>query len=679
MANHMANLFDPIDKIFLLEERMLEVVRNLVSGSRVVDLLLHKPRGFVNRCNFKAIANSVEGEFVTIEARYEGSKEHFHRSRRVKRLHKFFFKDKNEDSLEVIFFTKTYLQRKLKVGEWYLINGRMGVSAQMFHPDKILKLSERDKLSAFEPKYRLSDGITNYQFLSLVDSLLKSSKPPKEWLEQTSVRKRGLISWGKAIEQLHHPSSEVEFEQACKRLAYDEILAMHLVNNSLHTQVLNQKKEPIKGDGRITALLRSRLPFSLTEGQEEVIKKIYALQGQDVRMVALLQGDVGSGKTLVVIFAMLNAVEVGKQVVLLSPTIVLAKQHFEVLQKLLPELKPVLLTGEKIACSREQFLQDIRSGDAKVIVATHAILAVGILFFDLGLLVIDEQHRFGANQRTKLIRENPGADLVLVSATPIPRTIGQVLFGSITLLNLREKPKSRPVVTTSTVTKSKIAKLIERIKVILGKGSKVFWICPVIEESENLKVISVTERFRLLKKHFADEVDCVHGVLSAQKMEEKLTAFRNGKTKILLATTVVEVGVDIPDVDVIVIEDADHFGLAQLHQLRGRVGRGNKKSFCILLYDSQKITENGKKRLKILRESSDGFFIAEEDFKLRGVGDIFGVRQSGFYKFKFLDRPFEHSFFDSASMEAQDAINMGRIAQYEVLIKVFFSDNNYYL
>ncbi|QHD65359.1 ATP-dependent DNA helicase RecG [Neorickettsia findlayensis] len=675
----MAELFDPIDKILLLEEKMLEVVRNLVSGSRVVDLLLSKPRGFINRRNFKEVANSIDGEFVTIEAKYEGSKEHFHKFRRVRRFHKFFFKDKNGDSLEVIFFAKTHLQRKLKIGEWYLVNGRIGANAQMFHPDKILKRSELANLYAFEPKYRLSDGITNYQFSSLVDRLLKSYEPPQEWLEKTSLRRNSLISWEKAIKQLHHPSSDVEFEQACKRLAYDEILAMHLVNNSLYTRVLNQKKERIKGDGSMTALLRSRLPFSLTAGQEEVIEKIYALQGQTLRMIALLQGDVGSGKTLVVLFAMLNAVEMGKQVVLLSPTVVLAKQHFEVLQKLVPEVKPVLLIGGQIACSKEQLLQDIRSGDAKVIVATHAILAGEVPFFDLGLLVIDEQHRFGANQRTKLVRENPGVDLVLVSATPIPRTIGQVLFGSITLLNLKEKPRSRPVVTTSTVAKSKITKLIDRIKVVLGKGSKVFWICPVIEESENSSVVSVTERFRLLKKHFADEVDCVHGVLSAQKMEEKLTLFRNGKTRILLATTVVEVGVDIPDVDVIVIEDADHFGLAQLHQLRGRVGRGNKKSFCILLYDSHKITENGKKRLKILRESSDGFFIAEEDFKLRGVGDIFGVKQSGFYKFKFLDRPFEHSFFESASREAQDAIHMGRIAQYEVLIKVFFSDNNYYL
>ncbi|AHX11587.1 helicase conserved domain protein [Neorickettsia helminthoeca str. Oregon] len=675
----MADLFDSIQKFCLLEEQFMEILSNVLSGDRIVDLLLHKPREFINRCNFKTLAESQEGELVTIEAKYESYYEKFPKFRKTKRLHKFFFRDKNDDVLEVIFFAKTYLQKKLKMGEWYLINGKLGSSYQMSHPEKILRLDEVSKLLTFDPRYRLSEGISNYRFSSLVDNALASIETIQDWLDRDFLRAHNLPGWNTAIRHLHHPSSEGEFEQACRRLAYDEILAMHLVSSSLHKQISSQKKEAIKGNGSITSVLRTRLDFSLTRGQEEIIVKIYSLQNQTSRMIALLQGDVGSGKTLAVFFAMLNAVEAGKQTVLLSPTTVLAKQHFELLRSLMPELEVALLIGGQVGSSKKSLLRDVQSGSIKIVIATHAVLSDKVIFANLGLLVIDEQHRFGADQRTKLIRENTNSDLLLISATPIPRTIGQVLFGSITFLNLREKPKCRPNINTSTIAKEKIEQLIERLKIVLKDGSKVFWVCPIIEESENIQVISIKERLKMLKQHFLNEVDCIHGGLSAHKIAEKIADFRESRIKIILSTTVIEVGVDIPDADIMVIEDADRFGLAQLHQLRGRVGRGSKKSFCVLLYDAAKITDSGKKRLKILRSSNDGFFIAEEDFKLRGSGDILGVRQSGFCRFRFLDRAFEHSLFESAAAKSTCAVNKGDIDRYQVLIKIFFSDNNYYL
>jgi ATP-dependent DNA helicase RecG len=652
-------------------------LESLCSGSRLLDLFFHKPRYFINRHNFKTVKQAKEGELVSIKAMFQRVDSNRARWGRRKLVYKFTCFDIDGEYLEVIFFGKVYY--KIKFGQQYIVCGKLTDKNKIIHPDKILHWRQADDLLPLEPVYPCCEGISSNFFISILKKLIGDLGNIQEWIPKPLAIKYEWPSWQIAINHLHFPSCIKDFCLARQRLAFDEMIAVYSVMRKMQSQMFCTKKITVKSAGKFLDIFIKRLGFELTNCQKSAIKKVLQMQNNEKKMMALLQGDVGSGKTVVIFAAALNAAECKMQSVLLVPTSVLAKQHFKKLSDLMPEVRVELVIGATPKRRRDKILQSVASGEVKIIIGTHALLEEGIVFLNLALLVIDEQHRFGADQRTKILKENKNADLLLVSATPIPRTMAQILFGSISYINLKQKPACRVKTQTSVIKTSKIEKLIARLKHMVKAGSRVFWVCSLVEENENLDRVSVDRRYNALKKDFCDEIDFIHGGLKEKIINEKIEKFRTGQIKIILATTVVEVGVDVPEADIIVIENAENFGLAQLHQLRGRVGRGDRKSFCILLYDESKLTDIAQKRLEILKNCQDGFLIAEEDFKLRGSGEIFGQKQSGFSEFKFINITKDRDLFELAARSAEHILKNKAYHEIEVLIKMFFPGNNYYL
>ncbi len=632
-------LFAPVGRISGIGPKTARQLGTLLGTATdrepvLLDLLFHMPAGMIDRRLRPEIARVPEGAIVTIEVRVD---RHQAPPRSSRAPYKVYCHDETGEIALVFFHANAdWLRRQMPVGADIVVSGRaewFNGQAQIVHPDHVVLASEAASLPLLEPVYPLTAGLSAKLLHKAIAAALDRLPTLPEWLDPTLKRRQDWPSFAEALRSIHQPDSESLFSAtgpAMSRLAYDEYLAnqlaLALVRRSLKTAG-GVAREPT---GALKQKILAALPYALTGGQQAAVADIEADLRRPTRMLRLLQGDVGAGKTVVALLAAAAVIETGAQAALMAPTEILARQHHSSIAPLCAAagIRAEVLTGRDGARHRSRILAALEAGEIDLLVGTHALFQGDIAFQNLGLAVIDEQHRFGVHQRLALSAKGKGVDVLVMTATPIPRTLVMTCFGDMDVSRLTEKPAGRQPIKTVTVSSDRIGEVVERLRAALDAGQKAYWVCPLVEESEKSDLAAAEERFADLRHALGPVVALVHGRQSADEKERAMSAFKNGTARVLVATTVIEVGVDVPDATIIVIEHAERFGLSQLHQLRGRVGRGDKPSTCVLLYKGP-LGETASARLKVLRDTDDGFVIAEEDLKLRGEGEILGTRQSG--------------------------------------------------
>ncbi|WOI54078.1 ATP-dependent DNA helicase RecG [Parvularcula sp. LCG005] len=636
-----------------------------VAGPRIVDLLWTLPQNIVDRTYRPRIADAEDGRLATISVHVDSH----HEPPRGKSLvpWKVLCSD-DTGYLTLIFFRPRadFLHRSLPTGQTRLVSGTVeyyGSERQMAHPDYIISPDEFSTLPLIEPVYPLTAGLAGKTIRRAVEQAVDRTPDVPEWLAEDVLQKERWPDWKAALIAAHQPSSKLDLSAdstARRRLAYDEILAHQLALALIRARRASRPGRILKGDGQLTAAVREALPFRLTAGQEEALHDITTDMAAPSRMVRLVQGDVGSGKTVVALLALLTAVEAGAQAALMAPTEILARQHFDEIAPLCDRLNIacVLITGRDKGQERQAKRDGVRKGYVQVVVGTHALFSDDVAFADLGLVVVDEQHRFGVAQRLELQDKGQQADVLVMTATPIPRTLALTTYGDMDISQIREKPPGRKPVATKAIPAQRLDAVIEAVGRTIAKGEQVYWVCPLVSPSETMDMVSAEDRAATLKARFGDAVGLVHGQMKGPQKDAVVSSFYRGDIQVLVATTVIEVGVNTPNATVIVIEHAERFGLAQLHQLRGRVGRGDKPASCILLYHAGEsgLGPTAKARLNALRETEDGFVIAEEDLALRGPGDSLGTAQSGFPQFRMADIGSQGSLLQMASDDARRTV-----------------------
>lgn len=572
-----------------------------------------------------------------------------------------------QTTFQLVFFRShdEYLQKLLPTGQRRVVSGKLelfdGVG-QMVHPDHILTAQEAEGIPLFEPVYPLTGTLTQKAMFKASAGLLEGLPELDEWIDPALRAREGWPVWDAALRQAHRPLSSAEVlmtSAARQRLAYDEVLAHQLTLALARAQQRRGKGRATVGHGQLQARVLATLGFAPTAAQTRAVAEIAADMAAPHRMSRLLQGDVGSGKTLVALLALLCAVEAGGQGVMMAPTEILARQHLEGLRPLAEQAGVVLeiLTGRDKGADRAAKLKALENGDIQILVGTHAVFQKDVHFGDLRLAIIDEQHRFGVAQRMELGAKGAAVDVLVMTATPIPRSLALAQYGDMDVSVLDEKPPGRTPVTTALVATSKVDQVVERLRAAVAEGRQCYWVCPLVEESEVSDLTAADQRFKLLRAALGEGVvGLVHGQLPPAEKDAAMARFVAGETKVLVATTVIEVGVNVPNASIMVIERAESFGLAQLHQLRGRVGRGAAQSTCLLLYQAP-LSESGRQRLEIMRQTEDGFRISEEDLAMRGAGDVIGTAQSGLPRFRIADLERQTALMALAQSDARKLMN----------------------
>ena len=622
------------------------------------DLIFHLPVNIIDRSKRVSLDNAESGKIHTLCVTILGHNKPDRKSRPY-----VISATDGTNTINITYFNAKgdYLEQMYPNGSEIIISGtieRFSGHWSMTHPDYAVPKTKETEIPLFEPVYPLSYGLTQKMLRRTIEKSLARVPDLPEWIDEHLLKQKNWLSWKEALARIHSPLGTESSEEHRRRLAYDELLAdqLGLAIIRTHNKTITGRK--FVSNGNSIEKLKKSLPFSLTESQEKAVQEIISDLSSDKRMSRLLQGDVGSGKTIVALIAMLYAAESGSQAAIMAPTEILAKQHYELLSAF---LKPIgyeigLLTGKGKSSGRQKTIDAIKTGELRLVVGTHALFQNDIVFEDLGLAVIDEQHKFGVQQRMQLSNKGKGVNILSMTATPIPRTLLLTAFGDMSVSRLSEKPKGRQKIETSVMSLTKIDEIANGIKRKIEDGSQVYWVCPLIEESEVLDLNAAQERLDYLRKRIGqDNAGLIHGKMKTEEKDSVMSDFVSGKIKVLVATTVIEVGVNVPNATLMVIEHSERFGLAQLHQLRGRVGRGSEKSHCILLYQSP-LGIMGKARLQMMKESDDGFLIAEEDLRLRGAGEVLGTQQSGARFFKLVDLERDKDLLETANSDARNVL-----------------------
>jgi ATP-dependent DNA helicase RecG len=657
------SLFTPVTSLAGVGPRIAKLIEK-VAGERILDLFWHLPAGLIDRRFSPLIAEAMEGQIVTLTVTV-GSHSKPQNRRQPYRVTCF---DESGDISLVFFHAHTdYLEKTLPEGEVRVISGKIEFfndTAQMNHPDHIVTVEDADSIKTVEPVFPLTAGLTTKTMGKAVRGALEYVPDLPEWINEPYRAARGWNDWKTSLLAAHHPQSLQDLEPATlarSRLAYDELLANQLALALVRKSLRRRPGRVTRGDQRLQRQVRESLPWPLTGAQERSVAEIVSDMAEPHRMLRLLQGDVGSGKTIVALLAMLNAVEEGRQAVLMAPTEILARQHYQSLKPLADAagVRMEVLTGRDKGKPREAKLAELESGAIDILVGTHAVFQETVAFKDLAFAVIDEQHRFGVHQRLALSAKATEAapDLLVMTATPIPRTLTLTAYGDMEVSRLDEKPPGRAPVDTRALPLERLDQVAEGVRRAVDDGARVYWVCPLVEESDLVDLAAAEERFAHLSGLMGDRVGLIHGRLKGPQKDAVMADFSSGKLDVLVATTVIEVGVDVPEATVMVIEHAERFGLAQLHQLRGRIGRGNRPGTCLLLYTNP-LGETAKARIEIMRETEDGFLIAEKDLELRGAGEVLGTKQSGLPAFHLADLSVHADLLAAARDDAKLILEM---------------------
>lgn len=683
MIKELEYLLSPLNTLKGFGEKTVAVYKKLLISNRIfdqkepkiIDLIYHKPEKVLNRIENPSLINVKDGEYITVKVDIDNIEKPFKYNQPLK-----IICSNTTGFITVVYFGKVpdFLVKYFEIGKTITISGkveRFNNSLQMTHPDYVNNFN----IPKFEQVYPLTYGLSNRILRQSIQNVLKNIPTLPEWLDKDFLFEHQWKSWKDSIIGLHNITKEEEKNVFVERLAFDELLANQIALGLIREKIkVKTDKVSLKNkDQKLKEYFLKKLPFELTGDQKKVINEIESDIFSNKRMLRLLQGDVGSGKTVVAFLTMLPFLENKKQVVLMVPTSVLATQHYEWVKNICKDndIKTTLLTGKIKGKKREKILEDLKNGEIDILIGTHAIFQDNVEFKDLGYVIIDEQHRFGVAQRLNIIEKGKDTDVLIMTATPIPRTLALTIYGDMEVSTIKEKPKNRKEIITTSVQKENFNDLLRRIKERISEGEKMYWICPLIEESEDLPATPLYQRYEEFKQIFNErELGFIHGKLSEEEKDRIMEDFENkeGYVKILISTTVIEVGIDVPDATIIVIENPERFGLSQMHQLRGRVGRGDKQSYCILFYE--KPTVNLRKRMDILKSSTNGFFIAEEDLKMRGSGEILGLRQSGFQEYLIADLMENFNLLTEASKMAKNIVQNKELLnsqEIKILLEMF--------
>ncbi len=686
ILKELSFLLSPLSNLNGIGEKILQDYKRLLAKKRtltdehlkILDLLLHLPDRVVERKIVDNVKNINSGDMIIARVKAIA----LNPPSKIKQPYTITcYLGMNFVNIVYYKYFEDFIKNKFIIDREIYVSGKVDIynsQVQIVHPDYVT--SNLNEIPKLEPIYPLTYNISNKNLLKNIDFILNNCPDLPEWLDEEILKRNNWKSWKESLINLHRPLCifDLKNNKYRERLAFDEILAQQLALAMVKSNSIkhNEKQALVKGELVLkNRFLNEFLPFNLTEDQKTAIKEIENDTFSNKRMIRLLQGDVGSGKTIVAFISMLNYIENGKQCVLMVPTSILAVQHYENLKIFCDKLdiKIDILTGKIKGRKRKTVLDNLKNGEINILVGTHALIEDDVEFNDLAFIVIDEQHRFGVEQRITLINKNNNTDILAMSATPIPRTLALTIYNEMSLTVIKEKPQNRKKIITSIVTIDKYENLIDRIKEKIKYGEKVYWICPLVEESENMDLTDVKNKYDEFCEIFGEEnITFIHGKMKEKEKDTIMEEFcNNNQKKILISTTVIEVGIDVKDATIIIIDHPERFGLSQLHQLRGRVGRGDKQSYCILLCDYKNCGKNTIKRLNIMRSTDNGFTIAEEDLKIRGIGEVMGIKQSGQQDYLVADLDEDYGLIEQAMYLVQNICKKGDFEKYKLLLNLF--------